>query len=426
MKTTRTFKRIVETKKRIVENRGWSWSSKTYSTLQMYFKWLTTGEMRKDEWEMKWVSTVARQYRVELYSSVLRDWYKIADEEWFMFSSRVSWWKYIKENKSLLNFSYEWRTVEFIGCDDPEKVKGPRRYSLYCNEANNISYRVFMQMLMRTSWLCVIDFNPDDDEVWINTEIEQKRATLIGDVDLIVSTFRDNAFLPKAAVDEILNFRITDPEMWKVYGNGEYWKIQGAIFEKGTNWDVIWDIPDSAEFKWYGQDFWFTNDPTTLIGVYKYDKDTIVLDEVFRETNLVNTYEDEDLKQQSIQGYYEMHNVDPSSPIWADSSEPKSIEEIYHKGYNIEGVKKWEWSVVAWIKFMKKFKILITARSFNLINEFKKYKWATDKNWKVLKDKKGRPIPEDKYNHWIDGGRYWITHIFDAWENVENIEISIL
>jgi phage terminase large subunit len=72
---------------------------------------------------------------------------------------------------------------------------------------------------MRTSNACFIDFNPDDDEVWINTKLEQERASKIGDVEVIVSTFRDNAFLPRSIVDELLNLRITDPDLWQVYGN---------------------------------------------------------------------------------------------------------------------------------------------------------------------------------------------------------------
>lgn len=103
-----------------------------------------------------------------------------------------------------------------------EKVKGPRRKILYVNEANNVPYKTFQQLLMRTDKACFIDFNPDDDEVWINTKIEQERATKIGDVEVIVSTFRDNGFLSKSIVDELLALAVLDPDLWDVYGNGNY------------------------------------------------------------------------------------------------------------------------------------------------------------------------------------------------------------
>lgn len=424
MKVTRTFIRNVETKKRLVVNRGWSSSSKTYSILQMYFKRLTTWELRKNEWIPKWVSTVARQYRAELYTSVLRDFYNIVEAEWFLLSNRFAWWRYIKENKSLLTFEYGWRTLEFIWTDDPEKVKWPRRKSLYCNEANNIAYWVFKQMLMRTEWVVFIDFNPDDDEVWINEKIEQERASKIWDVEVIVSTFRDNAFLQKSIVDEILNLRITDPDLWNVYWNWQYWKIKGAIFQENIHWQVIDEIPQEANFMWYWQDYWFTTDPTTLIWIYKYWKNAVILDEVIREYNLVNTYQDEAQRLESIQWQYEFAWVDTSSKIWADSSEQKSNEELYQVWYNIEWVTKWPWSVISWIKFMKKYKIFITAKSLNLRKEFKKYVWAVDKNWKTLKDKEWRPIPVDKNNHWIDAARYWMTNLL-WWPDMSELDFSI-
>lgn len=427
MKIANTFLKNVNSKKRIVLNRGWSSSAKTFSILQIYFKWLKTWELRKNEYIPKWVATIWRQYRAELTKSVLRDWYNILNTEDMIISNRMYGWKYIKENKSEMTFQYYDRVVEFIWCDDTEKVKWPRRQILYLNEANNIQYAVFKQLLIRTSNVCFLDFNPDDDEVRLNTRLEQERAQKIWDVEVIVSTFRDNAFLPKSIVEELLNLRITDPDLWNVYWNWNYWKIKWAIFEENKHWFIINEIPKEAEAKWYWQDYWFTTDPTTLIKIYQYWKDWIILDEIFWETNLINTYKKEEEKMTSIQWFYEMHWVSTDEEIWADSSEPKSNEEIAWTWYNINWVTKWAWSVVSWIKVMKTFKIYITARSLNLRKEFKKYVWAINKNTgETLKDKEWRPLPIDKYNHWIDASRYWITHIFRKEEDFSDLSLSIL
>ena len=40
-----------------------------------------------------------------------------------------------------------------------------------------------------------LDFNPDSEDIWINTELEQKRAKQEGDVEVIVSTYKDNPFI---------------------------------------------------------------------------------------------------------------------------------------------------------------------------------------------------------------------------------------
>jgi phage terminase large subunit len=239
-------------------------------------------------------------------------------------------------------------------------------------------------------------------------------------VDLIVSTFRDNRYLTDSIVEELLWLRKSDPELWNVYGNWHYGRITWAIFTKGEHWDVIEDLPTDKDWnleckkKWYWQDFWFSNDPTTVVGIYEYWKDTIILDEVFWKTNLINTYQDDSNKQASITWQYEMHWIEKHEKIVADSSEPKSIEEIYHAWYNIHPVKKGPGSVVSWIKMMKKFKILITARSVNLIKEFSKYVWATDKYWKPLRDREWRPIPLDKFNHGIDASSYGIRTFFEG------------
>lgn len=425
MDVTRTYLRLANTKKRIVLSRGGSSSSKTYSKMQMLTKWLETGELRKDEWIPEWVATVVRDHATQLNKSVLRDFKNICRDSWITFSNQ-SWWPGVfKENKTERTYEYDNRILEFVWMDDPEKAKGPRREILYLNEANNIEYSVFKQLMMRTKIMAFCDWNPDDEDVWLNTEIEQKRMIQKGDVDLIVSTFRDNAYLEDEIVEELLSLRTTDPDLWGVYGNGGYGKIEGVIFDQWNQWDTINQVPEEAEAIGYGMDFWFSNDPTTCIKWYKYDKNTIILDEIFWETNLVNTYEDDSLMQSSIQGNFEMNTVWKYEDIFADSSEPKSIEEISQKGFNIMWVKKGPWSVVSWIKLMKKYKILITKRSLNLIKEFKKYIWKTDKHGKISKDSEGRPIPLDKFNHWIDASRYLMTMVL--WEEtLDDIDFSIL
>jgi len=75
---------------------------------------------------------------------------------------------------------------------------------------------------MRTTYKVIIDFNPDDEEIRINKEIEQRRMSEEKDVNVIISTYKDNPFLPEAQVKEIERLEKTNPRFWKVYGLGEY------------------------------------------------------------------------------------------------------------------------------------------------------------------------------------------------------------
>lgn len=73
-------------------------------------------------------------------------------------------------------------------------------------------------MLIRTKDIAIVDFNPDDPDVWINVEIEQKRAITKLDVETIVSTYLDNPFLTREEVAEIEYIQHIDPQLWQVYG----------------------------------------------------------------------------------------------------------------------------------------------------------------------------------------------------------------
>jgi phage terminase large subunit len=155
---------------------------------------------------------------------------------------------------------------------------------------------------------------------------------------------------------------------------------------------IIDKLPDEANYIAHWMDFWFTNDPTTLIWIYKFDW-WLILDEELYKTWLTNDDISKIIQEIWLQKVKE---------VFADSSEPKSIEEIYRNWINIKPVEKWPDSVKFGIDLMKTFPISVTAKSINLIKEFRKYVWATDKNWNPLNS------PIDDFNHWIDASRYAI------------------
>ena len=103
----------------------------------------------------------------------------------------------VDHSKSEFTYSYHNRMVEFFSADNEQKVRGRKRNILICNEGNELNYKdEFYQLLFRTSDKIFIDFNPDDPTTWINTKLEQQRAEDKGDVEVIVSTYKDNTFLP--------------------------------------------------------------------------------------------------------------------------------------------------------------------------------------------------------------------------------------
>lgn len=379
---------VFQKKWKILVLRWGTRSSKTYSMMQKIVLWLITGKI---DWHTHYVTEegkkqiktvdIVRKNSTTLKATVMQDAQEIIDEWWLR--------EHIYINNTEKIFKYWGRTLRFFWADDQQKVRGSKRDLLYCNEANELEYKKeFFQLLIRTRRRVVIDFNPDDEDIRINTELEQKRQYTKKDVEVLVSTYKDNPFLSREEVAEIEHIKEVDEYLWTVYWEWWYGKLQWAVF---NNRDIIGELPEDAKLLCYWMDFGFTNDPTACIWIYRYNWE-IVLDEELYERSLTN--EDIDRELAHIREA-RLHTV-------ADSAEPKSIEELKRLWWNIEPASKWPDSVMYWINTLKKYKIKITARSVNTIKEFKKYKRKEDRKTGELLNE-----PVDKFNHAIDAVRYW-------------------
>ncbi len=136
-------------------------------------------------------------------------------------------------------------------------------------------------------------------------------------------------------------------------------------------------------------DFGFTNDPTSLISVYRYDGE-IIVDEVIYQKGLLNSQIASLIKQSPVR-----YGI-----IYADSAEPKSIAELKSYGLNVLPVVKGKDSINYGIQLIQQQPFKVTSRSLNLIKELQNYVWMKDKEGKEL------GIPIDNYNHALDALRY--------------------
>jgi len=379
MKVTPVFESNWDSDKKIVINRGGTRSSKTYSIAQICALWLVTGqcgelEIPKGTW------TTVRKFRTNLDGTVIKDFEEILHKN--------GWYDLLDHNKTKKTYKYKGRLVEFIGADDQQKLRGAKRNILYCNEANELEYKKeFFQLLMRTENKIFLDFNPDDEDIWINTELELKRKLDKGDVDVIVSNYKHNTFLPQGLVEEIEYLQHTDPEFWKIFGLGEYGNITGLIYESVT---TVSTIPDGAIRVAIGCDFGFTNDPTAIIGVYRHDNN-LYFKEIVYQTKLTNTDIANKLKEAGID----------RDEVICDNAEPKSIEELYRQRINAKPSVKGKDSINNGIDILKRYKLHVTEDSLNLRKEFRSYKWAVDKNGNST----GKPV-KGMYDHGMDAIRY--------------------
>jgi phage terminase large subunit len=286
-------------------------------------------------------------------------------------------------NKSLLRYEFgNGSYMEFFSADDSSKLRGARRDILYINECNNIEFESYNELSIRTKKEVYLDFNPAN-EFWVHTELKDEL-----DTDFIILTYKDNEALDEAIVSQIEKNRLKAStssywaNWWRVYGLGEIGMLEGVIF---SNWKVIDTIPVEAKLLGYGLDFGYTNDPTTIIEVYNYNGKRI-LNEICYQTGMVNSEVAKKLQSNVI--------------AYADSSEPKSIEEIKRQGKTIKGVTKGQDSINFGIQIMQGQEYLVTSSSVNLIKELRAYCWDSDKTGKRLNK------PAGGNDHAIDAVRY--------------------
>ena len=382
-KVNHICKKNRDSEKKICLNRGGTSSGKTYGVLHLVLDWLLTGHIGEFwGYDETGVFTVARKFGTSLETSVMRDFINISI---YYGAAHL-----IKQNKTKRTFTYEGRVVEFTGLDDVTKIaKGPRRTHLLMDECDEFQFRDFTQLILRTNKRVFINFNPDDEDCWMNREIEEKRFFIKKDVDIIVSTYKDNKpFLPKDIIEEIEYLQESNPMAWQVYGLGKYGRIKGRIF---TNWDVIDKVPEEARFLGYGLDFGFKVSKTALVAIYQWNQG-VIWEEIIHSTGLLN----KDIDKEATD-----NGVSKQSLTVADCAEPKTIEELKRTyQWNIIGCLKGKDSVMHRISTAQGMKIYVPAYSENVKREIKKYRWAENKQGESLK------VPVKKDDDAMDAAMY--------------------
>ena len=273
--------------------------------------------------------------------------------------------------------------IEFFSADNDAKLRGARRDWLYMNECNNMTFHSYTELASRTKQGVYLDWNPTNT-FWFHNELLNDK-----DVDFLTINYTDNEACPESALNFILKAKEKAEQgnafwqnWYKVYGLGEIGNLEGVIF---NNWQQIDKIPADAKLIGIGCDFVYTNDPTALIEVYTYNGRRYVNELMYR-SGMLNS---------------DIAKVLPKGVIvYADSSEPKSIDEIKRYGIMIKGVTKGKDSIKYGIDVMQQQEYFVTSQSENLIKELRSYSWDKDKEGKKL----NKPI--EYFNHAIDALRY--------------------
>lgn len=207
-----------------------------------------------------------------------------------------------------------------------------------------------------------------------------------GDTTYIHTTYLDNKQnLSNSYIQQIETMKQRRPDRYKHTIEGAWLdKAEGVIY---SNWSI-------GEFKFvnkvvYGQDFGFSNDPSTLVKTSIDKQNKIIYVKLCYYQSKLTTSE---LAQLNVK-------FAGNDLIVGDSAEPRLINEL-SRSCNIVPAIKGQGSVTFGISMIQDYDLVIDSESTDLIKELNNYVWLERKS----------QTPVDNYNHALDALRYAVTY----------------
>jgi phage terminase large subunit len=166
--------------------------------------------------------------------------------------------------------------------------------------------------------------------------------------------------------------------------------VRGRIYK---GWIPVQSMPGLYN-KFYGLD-WGFNAPVALIEVENHNQELWLEQKVY-EPGFTNNM---------LSARMEELGISKGATIYADSANPKDIEDMQGMGWNIVAARKGPGSVVSGIRFINQYNVHYVETSIDLAFEHENYKWKLGPNKMPLDE------PEDKNNHLLDALNYSMDEI---------------
>lgn len=311
---------------------------------------------------------------------------------------------YFEIHKSDMDITYLPRGNKFFfrGLDDVEKIKsivppiGPLT-DLRVEEATEINEEDLGELQRRMRGhtelvkRVVLSFNPTFRSHWIakkyfhgqNIEFHYTPGAML----ILRTNYRSNKFLTQ---QDIAHLESLKGYQRMVYCDGEWGVLGDLIF---NNWEIVDIRSVEYDVTRYGLDFGFAADPAAVVkaGISIPKKEIYIQRDlyVYGGTNDVLA-----VKAKPIVG---------RNPVWCDSAEPKSIQEIRDQGkksISAYGVKKGKDSVWHSIQWLQQLKIFIDKNCVHMIDEMSQFQWDKNRDGKTLTK------PAETDDHCIAALRY--------------------
>lgn len=312
-----------------------------------------------------------------------------------------------KISPQTLTYTPTGQKILFRGADDPKKIKSIVFAKGYCKYvwyeeldefAGMEEIRSINQSLMRggEQFFVFYSYNPPQSvNNWVNAEVQMTRP------DRLVhhSTYLDvpPEWLGEQFIIEAEHLKKTKPENYAHEYLGEVTGTGGEVF---TNVKCRPISDEEIASFWNvkrGLDFGYAIDPLSY-GAMHYDRKK-------KRLYIFHEYYGVGISNRILAQHILSENRN-SEPVYADSAEPKSINELRQYGCRINPVKKGPDSVEFGIKFLQDLEEIIIddTRCPETAREFLTYELAKDANGNF---KAGYP---DINNHSIDMVRYALNY----------------
>ena len=296
----------------------------------------------------------------------------------------------IEHNKNDSYMRIGQNRIDFLGLDNPEKIKGAEYNFIWLEEATDFDLEDVRQLRLRLgrnkvneNAKYIFTFNPIDAQHWTWTDLVQteKPGRIVR-----LSTYKDNIRnLSPDWIADLLALAEQDENYYRIYALGEPGILQNVIYTKYRIADYKIPVPDCI-----GIDFGYNN-ATSIIGI-KQLSDRLQVWELLYQSRMTNADVIDWLK-----AHQDLWHIQPSVPLYADAAEPNRIEEIKRAGFSARSADK---SVKDGLDFCKAQTIEIHSSAANLIREIRTYKYREDRSGRVYDE----PV---KFNdHAMDAMRY--------------------
>ena len=245
----------------------------------------------------------------------------------------------------------------------------------------------------------IIIMNPTDSNHFIYKKYIEKTHKLVEidgvqvqisthpNVLHIHTTYFDNLEnLSPEFLKEVEDMKVSNPEKYAHVVIGRWADVaEGAVFKK---WGIVKEFPQWAKKVAIGQDFGYTTDVSAAVKCGIVDNALYVDELCYQSGMLTNALADK------VRPY--------GLKVFAESADPRLVDEIKLRGVNIYGVDKSGPSIKAGIDKILSMDLSVTERSYNLMKELRTYVWDKDKDGNYINE------PVDKDNHLMDAIRYYV------------------